>query len=879
MGIYIICSEFNINTGDFYLKGEFNKDFENSFFYMQMEKSGYNISPHLAYKITNINEKKEFEISFNVAEFHLYPFFNNAHWTCYFLCDNSKIPVITRKAYNKHIFHLNSLFYVIPIQKETLIFIIGSKELNATLNYINFVNNNFILEIKTNNLDLKIEEIPFISIKCRDKKRIFRYYKSIDLPLKKLPEKNQEYSNYYLKESLSIFQPYLSSYEFFDVFFEIKNKYGIISIPLIKGKKIENNFPFTKIAYLHKIKPTIIGENQICLTINPYLTFKLSSFNLDKGQIIFDGYLDNIDKNQKIDLEISDIQSCQLVLKKIDIYEEFEYMDEIKLPLKLQGNYLNAVIDLKELDSFIKVDNSYDMFICLLINNFRVDIPLKTTKKIEANCIFNDLLIKLKLDESMNCSLYAITHQAKYRTVKIGVLGSCFSRTAFNSMEYFNPDYKKFYNCTFSQLYHSSIPALVSKSLKYDFLEDLLKRLDAQNLNPENKKFLMVDVKKSFFKELKKAEIDYLIIDLYSDAVKNLVMFPDGSFVGTFNLDLGTLLPELKYNIISPFDNNEIFFEIFKRSVDKFIERILEIIPEENIIVNKGHFAYKWQNEKGQIIPYEKNQVNIYKKINYTWDKLNNYLLKKLPNAKIIDMRYTNYIPHYDFPFEPAAMHYESGYYKEFLYKLNKIVFEDTLKLLKIDDSLYRPYSQKLLNKSKNNFKDFELREENTQLKIQIQKLEEAINSLKSNNPESGTSNLLKETDENLVNENSTIKGRIKISQKLKSYVPSLYILFNRKNNDIKNALINIKGYKTIKKNQLLDESYYLKNNSDVRLSGMDPLLHYMYHGFKEGRKPNPSFDNNYYLTVHSDVKKLNLNPLVHYSLYGIKEGRKIKKP
>ena len=49
-----------------------------------------------------------------------------------------------------------------------------------------------------------------------------------------------------------------------------------------------------------------------------------------------------------------------------------------------------------------------------------------------------------------------------------------------------------------------------------------------------------------------------------------------------------------------------------------------------------------------------------------------------------------------------------------------------------------------------------------------------------------------------------------------------LYILFNRNNYGIKNALINIKGYKSIKKNQLFDKSYYLKNNGDVRLSGMD---------------------------------------------------------
>ena len=117
-------------------------------------------------------------------------------------------------------------------------------------------------------------------------------------------------------------------------------------------------------------------------------------------------------------------------------------------------------------------------------------------------------------------------------------------------------------------------------------------------------------------------------------------------------------------------------------------------------------------------------------------------------------------------------------------------------------------------------------------------------------------------------------KGR-SITQRLISKFPGLYILFNINETGLKNALINIKGYKSIKKNKLLDVGYYLKNNSSVRSSGMDPILHYMYHGFKEGKKPNSKFNSDYYLKEYGDVKKSSLNPLVHYGLYGIKEGRK----
>ncbi|MGB9980380.1 glycosyltransferase [Methanobacterium sp.] len=126
--------------------------------------------------------------------------------------------------------------------------------------------------------------------------------------------------------------------------------------------------------------------------------------------------------------------------------------------------------------------------------------------------------------------------------------------------------------------------------------------------------------------------------------------------------------------------------------------------------------------------------------------------------------------------------------------------------------------------------------------------------------------------------EYSSNKNR-SITQRLISKLPSLYILFNTNETGIKNALINIKGYKAIKNNNLLDIGFYLRNNKSIRLSGMDPILHYMYHGFKEGKKPNPTFNGDYYLKKYKDVKKSNLNPLVHYSLYGIKEGRKTDRP
>ncbi|WJI08606.1 glycosyltransferase [Methanobacterium sp. CWC-01] len=111
--------------------------------------------------------------------------------------------------------------------------------------------------------------------------------------------------------------------------------------------------------------------------------------------------------------------------------------------------------------------------------------------------------------------------------------------------------------------------------------------------------------------------------------------------------------------------------------------------------------------------------------------------------------------------------------------------------------------------------------------------------------------------------------------QKLISKFPSLYIILNRNNQGLKNTYLNIKGHHAIRKNHLFNIGYYLQNNGDVRVSGADPLLHYLYHGYQEGRNPHPQFDTKYYTQTYPDVQKSKLNPLIHYSLYGKKEKRK----
>jgi hypothetical protein len=73
---------------------------------------------------------------------------------------------------------------------------------------------------------------------------------------------------------------------------------------------------------------------------------------------------------------------------------------------------------------------------------------------------------------------------------------------------------------------------------------------------------------------------------------------------------------------------------------------------------------------------------------------------------------------------------------------------------------------------------------------------------------------------------------------------------------------------------KLFDRGWYLRTYPDVRDSNVDPVVHYLESGWREGRDPGPDFSTTAYLKGNSDVAALGMNPLLHYMEHGRFEGR-----
>lgn len=81
-----------------------------------------------------------------------------------------------------------------------------------------------------------------------------------------------------------------------------------------------------------------------------------------------------------------------------------------------------------------------------------------------------------------------------------------------------------------------------------------------------------------------------------------------------------------------------------------------------------------------------------------------------------------------------------------------------------------------------------------------------------------------------------------------------------------------------LRASSLFDRDWYLSRYPDVAEARIDPALHYLTNGWREGRDPSPSFATTEYLRANADVATAGINPLLHFLEFGSFEGRGISE-
>lgn len=79
---------------------------------------------------------------------------------------------------------------------------------------------------------------------------------------------------------------------------------------------------------------------------------------------------------------------------------------------------------------------------------------------------------------------------------------------------------------------------------------------------------------------------------------------------------------------------------------------------------------------------------------------------------------------------------------------------------------------------------------------------------------------------------------------------------------------------KRLEPHVLFDTVFYVESNRDVDFQQINPFVHFLITGWKEGRNPHPLFDMAFYLKQSVDVRKAKVNPLQHFMVSGAQERR-----
>lgn len=364
----------------------------------------------------------------------------------------------------------------------------------------------------------------------------------------------------------------------------------------------------------------------------------------------------------KIEFE-KDMDGCNLYLtirsRQGNIFDYNEYNC-----FKIYKN--KVILDFNEMKNlYLKSGDNLDILIGDSITNAKFITIDKEFLNGLGYFALNDFLDgKLYVNGRNALSIY-LKQSPKNTVNKVAVLGTCFSRNALNTNNYFNPEYKMYLECVLTQ-FHSRLDSLNSEKAPCELIN--------QFSNHNEFSHIYRDMAKTFFEDLEASNAQFLIIDLYADALLKSLVLNNGSKI-TFNylIKENNKLGEFVENWDQyQFITEEELLDNWTKSLHEFMEKVTKIIPESNIILNRGRLAEKFY-ENGELKEFK--TISLIRRNNYIWEKLDNIFYMNYPNIQVIDLTEEDLYSSKKHPFGFSFSHYESEYYKKYFSELIKKMF------------------------------------------------------------------------------------------------------------------------------------------------------------------------------------------------------------
>ncbi len=257
---------------------------------------------------------------------------------------------------------------------------------------------------------------------------------------------------------------------------------------------------------------------------------------------------------------------------------------------------------------------------------------------------------------------------------KIGVLGCCISRDAFNSD--FVHNYKEFFKLEISAQ-RTTIISFMQDPVTIN--EKLIEIYPDNKPNRAKTHCISYDLNKNFLKELIEKDIDYLIMDNFLEVRMGILYFNDHIITNnTWHLPstkfYETINDELVFNI---YKFPEEYFCIWSRYCDLFFKFLKIYCPNVKVILNKGRYVDKvLKSDKTTYVhPIYTSQSNI---INPIIEKLDSYISDNF-DVYTIEFDYENIYLDEEHMWGFAPVHYHTNYHYSLIEKLKNFAYIDDL--------------------------------------------------------------------------------------------------------------------------------------------------------------------------------------------------------
>lgn len=660
----IISYIFDKQTGDMEMKVKCDTSNNNMTLLWQKRQSSSNLNLYGGvYFHSSINNgiaifKMNVNEILDISTFHD----KEIIWDCFYVNGNEKVGVNFPEVHSNFEYHIfeRDLYKVVPfITKgaKTLALFIRTVEIKSNIHLLEIQKDGVkgIVELESKEIDIQQFQ-TYLCLRKRDHNSLTEYTQEVSTKLFYIDNK------YQIEGDFKEFFHSITNQTSWDIFVKVESSKNKIYVAANFEQLTSIRIDFHDLFYSIKALQTL-QQNIITLQIKQKEFASLvSSVSENEDVFYFKGDLPKIGGEKRYSL-VSKLRG--------KVADNFEYFNEFENEISTDDNLtFDIKVSLAELIPNFKDKDIWDLFIrCRQDGEFCYDIPLSSNSK--QKIMSTNKKVTLFVNGSHSYSVWVnVDRGPRDNLTNIAILGTCYSRNAFNTSDFFNPYYKKLYKCSYTQ-FHSNIMSIVSDPAVFDETEFL----DC-GLKPSDISYIRSDFQKDFFENLLESNADYLIIDFYVDACREVIQIKENA-----NITLNYLLPRTKYfkqiknKPVISHTNNEMYLDLWKEKLKVFVQRLLEIMPADKIILNRGRLTSKYLDSNNKINDFP-NQ-DIIKRNNILWDRMDHCLINLIPEIKTIDMRDTSFIGHYNHPFGKSYAHYESGYYKEFLSKLNEIVLMD----------------------------------------------------------------------------------------------------------------------------------------------------------------------------------------------------------